>query len=123
MGKEQELVPNGWPKNLTNWQNNNWVLYGLNTQAWRRLFDRQGGKCAGCGEALADPITKNGKMGLKPQVDHRHQADEPKVGRKCEEGAVRGLLCGECNRLLGQIQDNRALMERLVAYLKSHGDY
>lgn len=123
MAKKQELVAWGWPVDLTKWQNHNWTLYGLNTQAWRRLFERQGGKCAGCGEGLADPMLKNGKLGLKPQIDHRHRDDEPKVGRKCEESAVRGLLCGECNRLLGQIQDNKALMERLVAYLKQHGDY
>ncbi|WP_369124487.1 endonuclease domain-containing protein [Mycoplasmopsis arginini] len=56
-------------------------------------------------------------------MDHRHKANEPKVGRKCEREAVRGLLCGNCNRFLGMIQDNKSLLQNLVNYLKQHGDY
>lgn len=123
MAKEQELVPFGWPTNLTNWDNNNYVIYSLNTQEWRKLYERQEGKCAGCREVLANPLERTGQVGLKPQVDHRHKANEPKVGRKCEREAVRGLLCGNCNRFLGMIQDNKSLLQNLVNYLKQHGDY
>jgi len=123
MGKIQELVPFGWPENMAMWQSNNCVKYSLDTKAWGVLYDRQGGKCAGCLEVLADPRVRNGKMGLKPQVDHRHAPGEPKVGRRCEVTAVRGLLCQSCNMLLGKVQDDKALLERLVNYLKQHGDY
>lgn len=119
MSKEQELVPWGWPTKIGVWIQNNWLKYKLTAEAWRKVYERQGGKCAGCLKELANPLDKQmGKFGLKPQVDHRHVE-----GRQCEEEDVRGLLCGECNRLLGQIQDDKALMERLVAYLKQHGDY
>jgi len=113
----QELVPWGWaPKT---WMQDIWKTYKLNHEKWKVLYERQGGKCAGCEKELAHPTIKDmGKFGLKPQVDHRHVGD-----RRCEEEDVRGLLCGECNRLLGKIQDNRTVLANLLAYLKSHGDY
>lgn len=123
MVKEQELVSWGWPVSLMQWQKNNWVNYRLTTDKWRDFYDRQEGKCAGCREELANPLVKAGKVGLKPQVDHRHRKDVRGEELQCETADVRGLLCGECNRLLGKIQDNRTVLANLLAYLKQHGDY
>ena len=120
---EQEKVPFGWVKNLGDWSKSNLQKYSLNLQEWGKLYDRQNGRCGGCGEVLADPRVKTTEMGLKPQVDHRHSANEPQFGTRCQLSAVRGLLCGRCNRLLGVIQDNKNLLQNLVNYLKQHGDY
>lgn len=123
MGKEQELVAWGWPTSLMQWQKNNWVNYRLTTDKWRAFYERQGGKCSGCEGELANPLVKAAKTGLKPQVDHRHRKDARGADLQCETTDVRGLLCGECNRLLGKIQNNRVVLANLLAYLKQHGDY
>jgi len=49
------------------------------------------------------------KLDRSLAVDHDHST-----------GKVRGLLCGTCNRFLGQINDDVHTAERLVEYLKQH---
>lgn len=117
MVKEVKLVSWGYAIG-GQWQSNQWTKYKLNTQGWRALWDRQGGKCAGCLGEFAHPLEARQAQGLKPEVDHRHVE-----GRSCETEDVRGLLCRSCNDFLGKIQDDRARLERLIAYLKQHGDY
>jgi hypothetical protein len=67
------------------------------------MLKEQGGCCACCGVVL-DSSTKN----LTPQVDHVHDETE----------RVRGLLCGCCNRGLGQFKDSIENLEKAVRYLK-----
>lgn len=57
--------------------------YGLTPEDEARLYERQHGACALCGESLSrlDPA------GRSYHIDHDH-----------ETGIVRGLLCGHCNR-------------------------
>ena len=120
---KDELVPWGYAKEAT-WKQNIWLSYKLNAQGWRALWDKQGGKCAGCLTEFAHPVDKQARFGVKAQVDHRHKKGETGiVGMDCKTEDVRGLLCGPCNRLLGTLQDNKAQLERLAAYLKQHGDY
>jgi len=119
--KTAEVIPAGWaPKT---WMNNVWLRYGLNYAAWKLLWDRQGGVCAGCEEGFAHPHKKELAWGLKPEVDHRHPVEkQPATSRQCEASAVRGLLCRRCNQLLGELQDNQLVFQNLAAYLKRHGD-
>ena len=113
--KEQELVSYGWAGK--SWIQNQWLQYKLNHSDWKRLWEEQEGKCAGCGREFAHPFDKSAKMGLKPQTDHRHVE-----GRQCETRDVRGLLCRRCNDFLGKIQDNMDVLEGLLAHLRKHGD-
>lgn len=115
--KDKQLFTCGYAIG-SQWQSNLWTQYKLNTSDWRKLWERQGGKCAGCGDAFAHPLDRSLEQGIKSEVDHRHVE-----GRRCETQDVRGLLCRRCNDFLGKIQDNRRVLQNLLNYLKAHGDY
>lgn len=72
--------------------------YGLEPGDYERLLEEQGGGCAICG---AD---KDGTRRLA--VDH-----DPLTGK------VRGLLCGNCNRAIGQLGHDVPRIRRAIAYL------
>ena len=76
--------------------------YGLSPEDFDILWKSQSGCCAIC----AKPLIDSGHDGL--HVDHDHQT-----------GEVRGLLCGHCNRGLGQFLDSLQLLEAAVEYMKS----
>jgi hypothetical protein len=42
-------------------------------------------------------------------VDHNH-----------ETGALRGLLCCDCNQALGKFQDSRDILLKAIRYLDKH---
>lgn len=74
--------------------------YGLTVDQYEAMAARQGGKCAVCGNLVTGRL----------HIDHRHYGD----------GAVRGLLCGPCNRALGVIEGWRFIP--LLRYLYRNGD-
>lgn len=77
--------------------------YGLTIECYERMLAEQGGVCAICEtEALS-------MAGGYLAVDHCH-----------DTGKVRGLLCGFCNVLIGHAEDNIALLERMISYLRRH---
>lgn len=73
--------------------------YGLTKEQYFELLRVQGGGCALCGRANSG--------GRRLHVDHNHQT-----------GLVRGLLCGSCNRGLGYLRENAALLTKAIAYLE-----
>jgi len=77
--------------------------YGIDQEEHDSMLAEQDGKCACCG-VLLDRSTKD----LTPQVDHVHDETE----------RVRGLLCGPCNRGLGQFRDNLDRLRKAVKYLE-----
>lgn len=69
---------------------------GITVERFHELMTSQGGACAIC------------KLTDRPlDIDHCHT-----------EGHVRGLLCGPCNRALGFMDDDPALLEAAAAYLR-----
>jgi hypothetical protein len=79
--------------------------YGVSPEQFAEMLDEQGRACAICGST----DWPGGAKTNAPHVDHDH-----------ETGAVRGLLCGSCNKGLGFFQDDP---ERLLAasrYLERH---
>lgn len=70
--------------------------YGLTPDAFQALIDRQNGVCAICGEA----------PDAGPVVDHDHQT-----------GAIRGILCGSCNKGLGMFGDSTQRLRAAITYL------
>lgn len=59
------------------------------------LLESQDGKCAICKIQL-----------LYPEVDHDHKTL-----------AIRGILCGNCNRGLGMMQENPEILNAAIQYL------
>jgi len=72
--------------------------YGISITEYEQMWQRQQGRCAICEQA-------KDKLG----VDHCHTT-----------GRVRALLCVSCNAALGLLQEDPALFDRAVAYLKAH---
>lgn len=72
--------------------------YGLGPGDYDSLYLYQGGRCAVC--RVATGARK------RLAVDHDHKT-----------GAVRGLLCGPCNQMLGQLRDNADAFARAAEYL------
>lgn len=70
-------------------------LYGITKEQFQLLSDKQEGKCAIC-------RNPNRKLHL----DHDHQ-----------DGRIRGLLCGPCNRSIGVLGDSIESLMRVVTYL------
>jgi Recombination endonuclease VII len=67
------------------------------------LRDEQGGRCAIC-------RTPEGECpGKRLHLDHDHRT-----------GAVRGMLCGNCNPGLGQFKDDPARLQAAIDYLNRH---
>lgn len=78
------------------------MLYGMTLGDYKALLEAQGGKCAICG-------TTNPGKGTRLHVDHDHTS-----------GRVRGLLCNNCNRGIGLLQDSAEVLEHALEYLKKH---
>jgi len=71
--------------------------YGIGADEFDELVRQQGGVCAICGRP--DP----------EHVDHSH-----------ETGAVRGILCFNCNGGLGQFRDSTDSLLAAARYLDAH---
>lgn len=72
-------------------------LYELEKEDYNRLFENQNGQCAICSIELDF---------IKAHVDHNHLTKK-----------VRGLLCGRCNRALGQVREDLGTLVKAIAYL------
>lgn len=79
--------------------------YGLRGVDVRDMLAMQDGKCAICLRALIFDSGVNDINAL--HVDHCHST-----------GAVRGLLCGPCNRGLGLFNDDIAKLRKAADYLE-----
>jgi hypothetical protein len=73
--------------------------YGISLEEYKNLLKKQDGVCAIC--------EKNCSSGRMLCVDHDHKTN-----------TVRGLLCVNCNRAIGNLKDNINLLTRMIKYLK-----
>lgn len=74
--------------------------YGMTIETYERMAAEQGGRCAICRQR---PMKKD------LNVDHDHVT-----------GQIRRLLCGPCNRGLGQFKDNPEFIRRAAEYLEAY---
>lgn len=86
-------------------------LFGLTEECYNTILRLQGGMCAIC------PATTPGGHGVWC-VDHDHSCCP---GKKTCGRCVRGLLCFNCNVLLGNAKDDISVLESAIRYLKERG--
>lgn len=75
------------------------TAYGMSLRDFTKLLAEQDGVCAICGTDQPGQKSFN--------VDHDH-----------ETGEIRGLLCAACNRALGLLKDDPAIVESAFKYLR-----
>lgn len=80
-----------------------WRLYGIREADLVAMREAQGGVCKLCGEPNK---TKRGSL----HIDHCHTT-----------GKVRGLLCHNCNLMLGHARDNVDVLKAAIDYLNAAG--
>ena len=77
--------------------------YKITGDEYEYLLAQQGGFCAICG-------IEHTETPKRLAVDHNHNT-----------GKVRGLLCSNCNRAIGLLQDNPGLLRKAADYLEENG--
>jgi len=78
--------------------------YGITWNDYTVMLDRQHGVCAIC---CREGFVMGPSHKVKLVVDHCHRT-----------GRIRGLLCHNCNRALGLLQDNTEAIGRARRYLE-----
>lgn len=77
--------------------------YGVSDEDYEILLARQKGRCAICG------TTTPSRQRLTFDVDHDHKTD-----------VVRGLLCSNCNRAIGLMNDDVDALRKAANYLERY---
>ena len=80
--------------------------FGISLIAYERMLAEQSNVCACCTQP--ETTKRHGKL-LILAVDHCHTT-----------GAIRGLLCNNCNQGLGQFRDDPNLLRKAADYLDRH---
>lgn len=75
--------------------------YGITEEKYKSMFEAQNGKCAICG---SKEIKRKGAKYFN--IDHCHKNNN-----------VRGLLCHNCNIVLGKIEDSKEWLKQALIYL------
>lgn len=78
--------------------------FGISHREYEKLREQQNGVCAICQQP--EQILMFGKK-MRLAVDHCH-----------DTGAVRGLLCANCNRGIGLLKDNPEWLRRAADYIE-----
>lgn len=78
--------------------------FNMTLEQYDQMFEQQNGVCAICG---LKETRKNQWGTTRLSVDHNHKT-----------GKVRGLLCGQCNTVLGLVYDSRETLLRAAIYLE-----
>ena len=97
--KKRRGVPVGYcgicAKEYRKWSNIK-RRYGITKEQYLQIVKEQDGKCVLCHEPT----------GPKSVVDHCH-----------DTGIVRGVLCNNCNALIGFSKEDKKILERTIEYL------
>lgn len=75
-------------------------LYNLTEERYNSILESQGFGCKICGKPWTFEVLS---------VDHNHKT-----------GEVRGLLCNNCNAMLGLSGENQTILLKAIQYLKGN---
>lgn len=121
--KPPEVVASGWAITKTggtkSYHVNNWTKYKITEADFSRLWTQQNGRCGVCETPLAHPTFKAGGMGVRCVVDHKHRLGE-RLGTITPD-QVRGLLCRNCNELLGVVRESVHTLEGAARWIRERG--
>lgn len=85
-----------------------WEAAGVDAQRYQEMLREQNGVCAICHQPETSPDKASGKT-KDLAIDHDH-----------ETGAIRALLCSNCNRGLGLFNDSVELLAKAREYVLYH---
>ncbi len=89
-------------KGKLNYQINNkkrkFIRHNITPEKYLLMLNSQENKCLICGEIMEHP-----------QIDHNHKTNK-----------IRGLLCRNCNLVLGLTRENTATLLRAIDYLNRY---
>jgi len=88
---------------------NNLTRYNLTTPERDTLLVSQGGRCKCCDRKITFGL--NGTSKHAAVVDHCHKY-----------GHVRAIICGRCNNILGQVNDNPLRLYQMAHYLEDDNE-
>ena len=80
-------------------------IYGITVDQYTEMLYNQNGRCKICGR-----IKNTDKRKAFMHVDHCHKT-----------GKVRGVLCGQCNSMLGNANDDVSILYKAIEYIKNEG--
>lgn len=80
--------------------------YGITPERFMQMMEEQHGLCAICDKDMEPPC-----------IDHDHRCCP---GDKSCGKCVRGLICDNCNKGLGQFKDDLYVVDRAAEYLREH---
>ncbi len=92
----------GKAEKLANKRRHTLRKYGLTEEQYQQMLDAQGGVCAICGGV---------DKGKSLAVDHDHNT-----------GENRGLLCFQCNVVIGNSRENVETLQSAIDYLTFYKD-
>lgn len=82
--------------------------FGISLVQYKDMLEKQNYSCAICGKRNGLDLHRPGAA-KELSVDHCHRT-----------GQVRGLLCSDCNRGIGQLQDSPEIVRRAAEYLEQY---
>jgi hypothetical protein len=90
--------------------------HGITAEQYEKIYDDHNGLCAICNR-IERRMSRNGVTTTRLSLDHCHKCEE-----KGNEGIkiIRGILCGACNKAIGLLEDNVALLQKAIDYLNAH---
>lgn len=108
--RERELTDKWIANNRHKVRDSHLAKYGLNSESYDKMREEQEQRCAICFRHESEVPRSNylGKVEHALHVDHCHAT-----------GKVRGLLCFNCNALLGKARDVVEVLERAAEYLRN----
>lgn len=82
--------------------------FGIGLDEYNAMLEEQKGTCAICEKPEHVLNRKTGEP-RNLAVDHCH-----------DKNKIRGLLCTNCNKMIGHAQDSAELLSRAIKYIKKH---